>query len=103
MRRAMSDTIINNESEITNLIKEIYLSSDCKLCNSAHLKLELDSFVFSLPLNRTFSHDFGFDGYSGLCSHLPSLAKNESRIAADVSLSVMDSVCQLLKLLHMVV
>jgi hypothetical protein len=70
---------------------------------SAHLKLELDAFVFSLPLNWTFPGSFGRYGYSCRHDNLVSLPKNESRIAADDSLSVMDSVRNLLKLLHMVV
>ena len=32
--------------------------------DSAHFKLELDSFVFPLPLNWTFPHSFGAHGYS---------------------------------------
>jgi SAM-dependent methyltransferase len=67
----------------------------------AHLKLELDAFVFPLPLNRTFPRSFGRYGYSGLRPHLYSLPENASRIAAYDSLSVMDSICKLLKLLHM--
>ena len=70
---------------------------------SAHLKLELDTFVFPLPLNWTLPYSFGRYGYSGLFAHLPSLPKNESRIAADDSLSVMDSICNLPKFLHMAV
>jgi hypothetical protein len=70
---------------------------------SAHLKLELDAFVFPLPLNRAFPCSFGGYGYSGLRAHLYSLPKNQSGFAADDSLSVMDSVRQLLKLLHMAI
>ncbi|MCD8542660.1 MAG: tryptophan-rich sensory protein [Gammaproteobacteria bacterium] len=66
-------------------------------------KLELDAFVFPLPLNWTFPTSFGAHGYSGLRAHLYSLPKDENRIAAYDSLSVMDSVRKLLKLLHMVV
>ena len=71
--------------------------------DSAHIKLELDAFIFRLPLNRTFPSGSGHYGYSGLCAHLPSLPKNESGFAAYDSLSVMDSVRKLLKLLHMAV
>lgn len=39
----------------------------------AHFKLELDTFVFLLPLNWTFPHSFDRYGYSGLCAHLASL------------------------------
>lgn len=70
---------------------------------SAHFKLELDSFVFPLPLNWTFPRSFGAHGYSGLRAHLYSLPKDESRIAAADSLSFMDSICKLLKLLHMAI
>ena len=69
----------------------------------AHLKLELDAFIFRLPLNWTFPRSFRRYGYSGRHSHLVSLLENESSIAADDSLSVMDSICNLLKLLHMAV
>ncbi|KJV55578.1 tspO/MBR family protein [Orientia chuto str. Dubai] len=69
----------------------------------AHLKLELDAFVFSLSLNRTFPYSFGCYRYSGLCAHLSSLLKNESGFAAYDSLSFTDSIHKLLKLLHMVV
>jgi hypothetical protein len=71
--------------------------------NPAHLKLDLDAFVFPLPFNRTFPRSFGGYGYSGLRAHLYSLPKDEIRIAAYDSLSVMDYICQLLKLLHMAV
>ena len=73
------------------------------ICDSTYLKLELDAFVFSLPLNRTFSCSFGRYGYSGLCPHLASLPKNESGFVAYDALSVMDSICNLLKFLHMAV
>lgn len=67
------------------------------------LKLELDTFLFPLPLNWTFPRSFGRYEYSGLCAHLPIFPKNESGFAAYDSLSVMDSVRKLLKLLHMAV
>lgn len=69
----------------------------------AHFKLELDAIVFPLPLNGTFPLSFGGYGYSGLRAHLYSLPKDESRIAAYDSLSFMDSICQLLKLLYMAI
>jgi hypothetical protein len=71
--------------------------------NPAHIKLELDAFIFRLPLNRTFPRRFGRYGYSRLRAHLSSLPENEIRIAADVSLSVLDSVRKLLKFLYMAV
>jgi len=70
---------------------------------SAHFKLELDAFVFPLPFNWTFSCRFGAHGYSGRHPHFSSLTKDESRIAADDSLSAMDSICNLPKFLHMAV
>lgn len=73
------------------------------ILDPAHLKLELDASIFRLSLNRTFSCRFGAHGYSGLCAHLPSLPKNESGFAAYDSLFILDSICDLLKFLHMAV
>jgi hypothetical protein len=84
--------IISQSKCYQNLIRE-----------PAHLKLELDTFVFPLPLNRTFPRGFGRYGYSGLCAHLASLPENESSFAAYESIFIMDSIRQLLKLLHTVV
>ena len=63
----------------------------------------LNRFTLTPSLNSTFLYSFGRYGYSCLRPHFSSLPKDESRIAADDSLSVMDSVRNLLKLLHMAV
>lgn len=79
-----------------SVIKTLYF-------NAAHLKLELDASIFRLPLNRNFPCSFGRYGYSGRHNNLVSLPKNESSIAANDSLFVMDSICDLLKFLYMAI
>ncbi len=68
-----------------------------------YLKLELNTFVMSLSLDRTFSHNFVLYGSSGEYANLSGLYKDNSGIAADASLFLMDSICRLLKLLHMAI
>lgn len=70
---------------------------------SSHLKLELDTIVFLLSLNWTFSYSFERYGYHDRRDNLASLPKNENSIAAADALFILDSICDLLKLLHMVV
>jgi hypothetical protein len=73
------------------------------ICDSAHLKLELDAFVFPLPLNWTFPRSFDRYGYSCRHDNLFSLPKNESRFVTYASIFALDSICNLLKLLHMAI
>jgi SAM-dependent methyltransferase len=69
----------------------------------AHLKLELDAFVFPLPLNRTFPRSFGRYGYSGRHNNLAFLPKDKIGISTYDAIFTLDSICDLLKFLHMVV
>lgn len=88
----LAKVIISQTQYYQNLIRD-----------PAHLKLELDSIVFRLPFFWTFPCSFSFYGYSGLRTCLPSLSKDASRITVDDSLSLMDSIRNLLKFLYMAV
>lgn|GEM_PF-5858839 len=69
----------------------------------AHFKLELDAFVLPLSLKRVFPDGVRHHGYYGRCANLASLPKNESGFAADDPISILDSIRNPFKFVHMAV
>jgi hypothetical protein len=73
------------------------------ICDAINFKLELDAFIFSLPLNRIVL--CVFTGYERLSSndHLLFIRENKISLATNDSLSNMDSICHTLKFLHIAI
>jgi len=61
-------------NQLRNMISSIKCYQNL-IFDSAHIKLELDAFIFRLPLNRTFHGNFSRYGYSGRHNNLAFLPK----------------------------